>query len=79
VVEVVSNGSKRRDYHEKREEYLRIGVREYWILDPPLRKMLVLRRAGDVWEETVVVPRSRYRCTVLPGLEVSLTDLFGPA
>src|SRR3954452_24167215 len=34
VVEVVSRGGEDRDYVQKREEYLRAGVTEYWILDP---------------------------------------------
>src|SRR5579884_4293523 len=33
VIEVVSRGSRRRDYKEKREEYLAFGVLEYWIID----------------------------------------------
>src|SRR5262249_46412155 len=33
VVEIVSPGGERRDFVEKREEYLRAGIREYWILD----------------------------------------------
>lgn len=32
VVEVISPGSEERDYVEKREEYLRFGVQEYWII-----------------------------------------------
>ena len=54
VVEVVSKGGEDRDYVEKREEYLRFGITEYWILDPMLRRLLVLHRAGDVWEERAI-------------------------
>ena len=79
VVEVVSRGGKNRDYVQKREEYLRAGVSEYWIIDPKTRKFLVLRRAGDVWEETLVLKGAVYRPYLLPGLEVTTDDLFGPA
>ena len=79
VVEVVSKGGKTRDYVEKREEYLRLGVREYWILDPATRKMLVLTRAGDTWKETKVAAHRTHRTHLLPGLEVVPDDLFGPA
>jgi Uma2 family endonuclease len=78
VVEIVSRGGKRRDYVEKREEYLRMGVREYWVLDPARRSMLVLTRAGDTWEESRPSARTRYRCRTLPGLVVVPDDLFGP-
>ena len=78
VVEVVSRGGKKRDYVEKREEYLRFGVLEYWILDLAQRKMLVLSRAGDTWEESHVAPGGLHRTPLLPGLEVSPDELFGP-
>ena len=78
VVEVVSRAGKKRDYIEKREEYLRLGVREYWILDLAKRKLLVLTRVGDTWEETLVVPGALHRSSLLPGLEVSPAELFGP-
>jgi Uma2 family endonuclease len=78
VVEVVSWGSKKRDNVEKREEYLRAGVREYWIIDPAARVMKVLQRAGDVWEEVVVAAGATYRTHLLPGLEVRPADLIGP-
>lgn len=77
VIEVVSAGGERRDYIEKREEYLRIGVREYWILDAAKPEFLVLRRVGDVWNESVIPPGSIYQTPLLPGLEVHPLDLFG--
>jgi Uma2 family endonuclease len=79
AVEVVSPGGEHRDYVENVEEYLRVGVREYWILDPEQRRMLVLLRAGDVWEETIVPAAAVYRTTLLPGLEVRPAELLGPA
>jgi Uma2 family endonuclease len=77
VVEVVSRGGQDRDYVEKREEYLRAGVAEYWILDPFKRQMLVLRRVADVWEEQVVTADATYRTDLLPGLEVRPRELLG--
>jgi Uma2 family endonuclease len=79
VVEVVSPGGEQRDFGEKREEYLRVGVREYWILDAIGRRMHVLVRAGDTWEETIVPETGIYHTVFLPGLEVRPAELFGPA
>ncbi|MDR3635722.1 MAG: Uma2 family endonuclease [Isosphaeraceae bacterium] len=70
VVEILSEGSEGRDLVEKREEYLRIGVTEYWILDPVERRLIVLQRAGDVWQEVAVPACASYRPHLLPGLEV---------
>jgi Uma2 family endonuclease len=79
VVEVVSEGGEDRDYNEKREEYLRVGVTEYWILDPRTRVMKVLQRAGDVWGEVTVAADATYRPHLLPGLEVRPGELLGNA
>jgi len=79
VVEVVSPGGEERDYVEKREEYLRAGVAEYWILDPTPRTLRVLQRAGDVWQELVVAAEATYRTHLLAGLEVRPAELLGPA
>jgi Uma2 family endonuclease len=79
VVEVVSSSGKDRDYDEKREEYLRVGVTEYWILDPIKRHLLVLQRFGDVWNELLVPIGEIYRPGLLPGLEVRPEELLGPA
>jgi Uma2 family endonuclease len=79
VVEILNEESEHRDTVEKREEYLRAGVREYWIIDPKSRTMLVLRRAGDAWDGVLVPPGATYRTHLLPGLEVRPDDLLGPA
>ena len=78
VVEVVSPRGEDRDYVEKREEYLRAGVLEYWIFDPQRRKLVVLQRAGDVWEEHELSETADYRTELLPGLVVSVGDILGP-
>jgi Uma2 family endonuclease len=78
VVEVVSEGAEDRDYVEKRDEYLRAGVLEYWILDRALRRLLVLKRAGDTWDEIPVPESEIYHTELLPGLIVRPADLLGP-
>jgi Uma2 family endonuclease len=79
VVEVVSPGSEQRDYVEKREEYLRFGVKEYWIVDAEKTEVLVLRRAGGEWRERVVRPPEVYRTRRLAGLEFSCEAVFQAA
>lgn len=77
VIEVVSRGAEDRDYREKREEYLRMGVLESWILDPARGRILVLSRAGDTWEEVPVPADAPYRTALLPGIEIRPRDLLG--
>lgn len=79
VVEVISKGSRRRDDVEKRDEYLRVGVLEYWVIDPKKREMRVHSRAGDTWRIATVRANAAHRTHLLPGLEVRPADLIGPA
>ena len=50
VLEVVSPGTKRRDYIVKLAKYEQAKVREYWIVDSYTKKVLVyfLERGGEV-------------------------------
>jgi Uma2 family endonuclease len=79
VVEVVSPRGRKRDFIAKREEYLRMGVSEYWILDPEKRRMHALVRQGDTWQEIIVRANGVYRTRLLPGLVVRPGELLGPA
>jgi hypothetical protein len=79
VIEVVSPSSRKRDYEEKPAEYMRIGVKEYWIVDADLRVMVVMRRTRGRWSETTVKPPAIYRPRLLPGLEFSIEAVFNAA
>jgi Uma2 family endonuclease len=78
VFEVVSEGSEARDrdYVAKRQEYLAYGLREYWIIDPLDRRVIVLIRDGDAWVERVFVDGQVAAGLALPGFAVPVADLW---
>jgi Uma2 family endonuclease len=79
VIEVVSpgNSARGRDYAEKAEDYLAIGVREYWIVDPELRQVTVLLRVdGPAWEEAVALGDRPIPSSVLPGFFGTVAQLW---
>ena len=41
VLEVISPGTSKRDYVFKLQKYANAGVREYWIVDPYQKRVLV--------------------------------------
>jgi Uma2 family endonuclease len=74
--EVVSRSSIQRDYVVKREEYHAYGLDEYWIVDPLERKVTVLTRRGDGWDEQVVRDDQIIPSRVLPGLLTTVNELW---
>jgi Uma2 family endonuclease len=76
AAEVVSRGSIQRDYETKREEYLAYGLLEYWIVDPLERKVTVLTRRGDAWDEAVPRDDQIIRSLVLTGIATTVADLW---
>jgi Uma2 family endonuclease len=78
VFEVVSEGSeaRERDYVTKRAEYLAYGLREYWIVDPELKSVVLLTRTGDVWAEQTLGGDQQVVSMVLPGVVVRVSDLW---
>jgi Uma2 family endonuclease len=82
AVEVVSPGSlaRRRDYEEKREEYLLVGLREYWIVDPKLGQVTVLIRVegvnGPGWVERAFRGGEAIGSDLLPGLQAEVDILW---
>jgi Uma2 family endonuclease len=76
AAEVVSRGSVKRDYEVKREEYLAYGLLEYWIVDPLKLIVTVLTRRGDSWDEAVFRDEQVISSFVLPGIAMTVADLW---
>ena len=79
AMEVVSEGAdaRRRDYEDKRRDYARARVPEYWIVDPEQKKIVVLVLSGEVYEthgEFHVGDIASGQ--LLPGLRVDVAELM---
>jgi Uma2 family endonuclease len=81
VVEFVSEGkrNRRRDYEEKRDEYLGIGIEEYWLIDRFRRTMTVFRNRPRGPEMILVREKGVYRTTLLPGFDLRVGELLAVA
>jgi Uma2 family endonuclease len=76
AAEVVSQGSIKRDYEVKREEYLAYGLLEYWIVDPLQLVVTVLTRRGDAWNEAVFRDEQVIVSLILPGFATTVAGLW---
>lgn len=78
VVEFVSadRRDRIRDYETKRQEYLSVGIQEYWIIDRFARQMLVVRQTNDGFTEHRIAETERYATKLLPDFELPLSRLF---
>jgi len=81
AIEFVSDSrrDRLRDYEQKRDEYLSVGVREYWVIDRFRRQMTVYRPDGEDFSEQVVAEGQRYATPLLPGFELDLEKLLAEA
>ncbi len=82
VVEVVSKGdeARRRDYEDKRADYARAGISEYWIVDPEDRVITLLGLVDGKYETIGAyrageIANSRY----LNGFTIDVTAVFALA
>ena len=71
-----SRADQERDYIHKRAEYYAIGVKEYVIVDRFKRVVLVLTWQETDYAERALRPGDMYTTPMLPGLEVSIRDVF---
>ncbi len=82
-VEVVSRGarSRKRDYIAKKEEYLAVGLLEYWIVDPKDRRVTVLSRVEiegvAAWQERIFRGDEVIASGLLPGFAGTVAELWG--
>ena len=75
VAEIVSNTRRQRDYRDKRREYWRAGIEEYWIVDVIERRVTVLHRGDDDWIEHVYREGDQARSVALRGFTIPVSRL----
>jgi Uma2 family endonuclease len=81
IAEFVSAGKRdrKRDYEDKRDEYMAFDVKEYWIIDRFERTMTVFRKVGSKVKKTVLREHQVYTTELLPGFELPLARLGAAA
>jgi Uma2 family endonuclease len=78
AVEVLSPSTRRRDEHLKRQLYERMGVGDYWIVDPESETIHVFRLREEHYEraELSVANAGVLTSSLFPGLELALSAVF---
>lgn len=78
IVEVVSKSSVTRDLHEKYGVYEQAGVKEYWIVHPMDRSLVIfiLDEKGKYQPSKPLTKGDIAASQVLPGLAIDLNELF---
>lgn len=80
VVEVVSPDRPERDLVHKRDDYAEAGIPEYWIVDPEMETVTVLKLEDGGYVESGVYDRhARARSLVLPDFGLAVGDVFDAA
>lgn len=78
VVEVVSKASVKKDLHEKYSLYERCGIKEYWLVLPAERSLIMftLDDAGVYQPSKPLTRGDKITSPSLPGLEIDLDEIF---
>jgi len=79
AVEVVSEGSdaSKRDYFDKRLDYAKAGISEYWIVDPERSMLTVLTLNGSEYRVLMECRAGETaRSLLLDGLSIKVDDIL---
>ena len=79
VVEIASKSTRKRDETIKRRLYERVGVSEYWVVDPMINAIRVYRRENDRFGRPLELSREAgdvLSTPLLPGLDLPLARIF---
>ena len=78
LVEFVSPSRQaaRRDYEQKRDEYLAAGIREYWVIDRFDRSMTIFRPGPDGPLMTTIRENQGHQTPILPGFVLPIARLL---
>jgi Uma2 family endonuclease len=76
VVEILSPSNTSEEYVRKFNLYLEAGVREYWIVAPKSKTVQVFVLQDSAYTGTVYNSTATVSSKILPGLSVTLSDVF---
>ena len=79
VIEILSPYTAAKDMKIKRDLYEQHGVREYWLVHPTDKTLMVycLRQDKQYAKAEIYASQDIVESTVIEGLKIELTDLFG--
>ncbi len=79
VIEILSPYTAAKDMKIKRDLYEQHGVREYWLVHPTDKTLMVycLRQDKQYAKAEIYASQDIVESTVIEGLKIDLTDLFG--
>ncbi len=78
VVEVASPSTLKRDITDKMKIYERYGVKEYWVVFPSEKTILVYQLTENGYELfSSAIEKGKVRSKVLEGFEINLEEVFG--
>ena len=77
AVEIISEGSRKRDVITKRGIYERYGVRFYWLVDPEEETIRVFEVKDGAYGEPVTLKAGQQlACALFPGITQDVGELF---
>ncbi len=79
AVEIISESDEDLDRITKMDEYAHAGIPEYWIVDPYARTVEIYLLNGEAYQLAATLAEGQtLTSSQLPGLEVSVAELFAP-
>ncbi len=77
IVEVLSPSTAKLDKVDKKALYLKFGVKEYWIVDPIYKGVLVYVLNENQYElKQELIEEGKIESVVLPDLDLNITLIF---
>jgi Uma2 family endonuclease len=77
LMEIISPTGRKRDLKDKRADYAKAKVPEYWIVDPKKRTITVLVLTGDAYRARGVFKEGDEATSkLLKGFKVAVSDVF---
>lgn len=78
IVEVLSPATARKDLKEKLSLYEKVGVREYWIVDPAVNTVMVFRQTDEqrFGRPEIYSEEDRIEVGIFEELAIDLVSVF---